>query len=175
LYDGSLQDWSRRTDLAVEGGVPATRGAPISAEELAARLERHEVTIVHLRSDLNAYLASHLPGAVYLHYETLRAAQAGVPGDVLSAAGYAAIWGRIGMRQDRPAYAVQGITPDKQVILYCNTGNEASHAYFALRFLLEYPHVSVYVPSWTEWAERTEWAVDGPGAAAAGQEAGKTP
>jgi len=98
----------------VEGGVPATRGAPISAEELAARLERHEVTIVHLRSDLNAYLASHLPGAVYLHYETLRAAQAGVPGDVLSAAGYAAIWGRIGMRQDRPVYAVQGITPDKQ-------------------------------------------------------------
>lgn len=98
----------------MEGGVPATRGAPISAEELAARLERHEVTIVHLRSDLNAYLASHLPGAVYLHYETLRAAQAGVPGDVLSAAGYAAIWGRIGMRQDRPVYAVQGITPDKQ-------------------------------------------------------------
>jgi thiosulfate/3-mercaptopyruvate sulfurtransferase len=296
LYDGSYQDWTRR-DLKVEGGVAPTKGALISTEELATRMAKDSVTLIDLRSDLNAYLANHVPGAVYLHYETLRAAQAGVPGDVLPAASYAELWGRIGVRRDRPvviyatgdaqnfnatflawllagfrqpevyvldggyakwaaenrplsrlypeiaavkyatdpflldriegehvqhslggkqvaivdvrpadqfagtagaqirrghipgainhfwhddlvtsngvtvwksvdelraAYAAQGITPDKWIIVYCNTGTEASHAYFALHFLLGYPNVQVYVPSWTEWAERTDWPVDGP-------------
>ena len=101
LYDGSYQDWTRR-DLKVEGGVAPTKGALISTEELATRIAKDSVTLIDLRSDLNAYLANHLPGAVYLHYETLRAAQAGVPGDVLPAASYAELWGRIGVRRDRP-------------------------------------------------------------------------
>jgi thiosulfate/3-mercaptopyruvate sulfurtransferase len=297
LYDGSWQDWSRRREYAVEGEVPSTRGALISTEELARRIEGNDVTVIDLRSDLNAYLADHLPNAVYLHYETLRAAANGVPGDVIPAASYAEIWSRIGIRRDRPvviyasgdaqnfnatflvwllagfrqpevylldggyakwtaekrpltrlypevaavaykadpyrldrvegqhvqhmlgnpgvvlvdvrppdqfagtagaqvrrghipgainhpwhddlataggvatwksvdelraAYAAQGITPDKYVIIYCNTGTEASHAYFALHFLLGYPDVRVYVPSWTEWSEHTDWPVDGP-------------
>jgi thiosulfate/3-mercaptopyruvate sulfurtransferase len=52
----------------------------------------------------------------------------------------------------RAGYEAQGITPDKHVILYCNTGTEASHVYFALRNLLGYANVDVYFPSWTDWA-----------------------
>jgi 3-mercaptopyruvate sulfurtransferase SseA len=44
--------------------------------------------------------------------------------------------------------------------VYCNTGTEASHAYFALKHLLGYPKVLVYVPSWTEWSEKSEWPVE---------------
>lgn len=56
----------------------------------------------------------------------------------------------------RVSYERQGVTPDKVVIVYCNTGTEASHLYFALRALLGYPNVRVYVPSWTEWSERED-------------------
>jgi len=301
LYDGSYQDWGRRQDLAVEGGVAPTRGALISTDELAARLAANTVTVVDLRSDLNAYLADHLPGAVYLHYENLRVSGNGVPAGVLPQPAYAELWSRIGIRRDRPVviyasgdaqnfnatflawllagfrqpevyvldggyakwaaegrtltrlypeiatvkysndpylleviegehvqhmlgqqgvvlvdvrpadqfagtagaqvrrghipgavnhfwhddlvttgsttvwkpvealratYVAQGITPDKYVILYCNTGTEASHAYFTLKFLLGYPDVRVYVPSFTQWAENADWPVESADAAA---------
>ena len=52
------------------------------------------------------------------------------------------------------------------MIIYCNTGTEASHAYFALKFLLGYPDVQVYVPSFTQWAENADWPLEGSGAAA---------
>jgi thiosulfate/3-mercaptopyruvate sulfurtransferase len=56
----------------------------------------------------------------------------------------------------RAAYRAQGITPDKDIIVYCNSGTEASHVLFALRYLLGYPRVRIYVGSWTQWAEREE-------------------
>ena len=302
FYDGSFQDWSRQDSLSVVGAAPTAKGGLITTEELARRIAADEVSVIDLRSDLNAYLADHLPGAVYLHYENLRASRAGVPADVLPVESYAEILARIGIRRDRPvviyasgdaqnfnatflawvlagfrhsevrlldggyakwvaegrpltraypeiavkpfaarpylldqiegghvhhalgstrsvivdvrppdqyagtagaqlrrghipgainhfwkddlvttggvtvwkpvevvraAYAAQGITPDKYVIVYCNTGTEASHVYFVLKLLLGYPQVAVYTPSWTEWAEREDWPVEGPGAAAA--------
>lgn len=59
----------------------------------------------------------------------------------------------------RASYEKQGVTPDKEIIAYCNTGTEATHLYFALRNLLGYPRVTVYVPSYTEWAAREELPV----------------
>ena len=53
----------------------------------------------------------------------------------------------------RAEYAAQGITPDREIILYCNSGSEASHLLFALEYLLGYPRVRIYTGSWTEWAE----------------------
>jgi thiosulfate/3-mercaptopyruvate sulfurtransferase len=53
----------------------------------------------------------------------------------------------------RASYAAQGITPDRDIIVYCNTSTEASHVSFALRELLGYPRVRIYVGSWNEWAE----------------------
>ena len=301
LYDGSFEDWTRHEGLPVEGAVAATRGALISTDQLAARLATDSITVVDLRSDLNAYLADHLPGAVYLHYENLRVSAQGVPAGVLPQSAYAEIWSRIGIRRDRPvviyasgdaqnfnatflawllagfrqpevyvldggyakwaaegktltrlypeiatvkyssdpylldviegehvqhmlgqqgvvlvdvrpadqfsgtagaqmrrghipgavshfwhddlvttgsttvwkpvetlraSYLAQGITPDKYVVIYCNTGTEASHAYFALKLLLGYPNVQVYVPSFTQWAENADWPLEGSGAAA---------
>ena len=64
------------------------------------------------------------------------------------------------MTELRAAYEAQGITPDKTVIVYCNTGTEASHAWFALKGLLGYPSVQVYVPSWTGWSEQEDLPVE---------------
>ena len=56
----------------------------------------------------------------------------------------------------RAAYLQEGITPDRDIILYCNTSTEASHLWFVLRALLDYPRVRIYPGSWTEWAERED-------------------
>ncbi len=60
----------------------------------------------------------------------------------------------------RAGYAAQGITPDRDIILYCNSGTEASHVFFALRYLLGYPRVRIYTGSWTQWAEREELPIE---------------
>ena len=51
-----------------------------------------------------------------------------------------------------------GVTPDKEIIPYCNTGYRSAHAYLALR-LLGYPSIRNYVGSWQEWGNRSELPV----------------
>jgi thiosulfate/3-mercaptopyruvate sulfurtransferase len=68
----------------------------------------------------------------------------------------------------RASYAAQGITPDRDVIVYCNGGLESSHVYFTLRALLGYPRVRVYDGSWTEWAAHLELPME-TGASAGGR------
>lgn len=48
-------------------------------------------------------------------------------------------------------YRRVGITPDKEILVYCRTGVRASHAYFVLR-LLGYPKVRLYDGSFVEWS-----------------------
>lgn len=100
----------------------------------------------------------HIPGAVNHYWQ-----------DDLEQEGFGRIW--------KPAdslkatYAAQGITPDKHLILYCNSTTEATHVFFALRYLLGYPNVRIYTGAWTEWAEREELPIEGGRPAA--QTAGK--
>lgn len=60
----------------------------------------------------------------------------------------------------RAEYAGQGITPDRDIIVYCNSGTEASHVYFTLKYLLAYPRVRIYTGAWSEWAERGDLPVE---------------
>ena len=60
----------------------------------------------------------------------------------------------------RRSYTAQGITPERSIIVYCNSATEASHVHFTLRYLLDYPRVRIYVGSWTEWAEREELPIE---------------
>ncbi len=267
----------------------------VSTEELAAWLKQGPVNIVDVRTDGFIYLKDHLPGAVYLNPESLRASDGGIPLQLLSARAYSELFSRLGLSFDRPvviysagetrnidatfvawllagfghprvyllnggyfkwqleqrplareyprirpvdfplgtfrperasldevrraitdrsatlvdarppdqyagqagaqmrrghipgainhywqddltqegfghvwrslaelksAYAKQGITPDRNIIVYCNSTTEASHVHFTLRNLLSYPSVRIYVGSWTEWAERADLPVE---------------
>lgn len=53
----------------------------------------------------------------------------------------------------RAILEARGATPEKKIIVYCNTGYRSAHAYLAMR-LLGYAHVRNYVGSWQEWGNR---------------------
>jgi thiosulfate/3-mercaptopyruvate sulfurtransferase len=61
----------------------------------------------------------------------------------------------------RKMYGDAGVTPDREVITYCQGGYRAAHSYLALR-LLGYPRVRMYVGSWKEWGDREELPVEIP-------------
>lgn len=52
--------------------------------------------------------------------------------------------------QIRARHEAVGITPDQEVITYCQAGVRAAHAAIALR-LAGYPNVRIYDGSWAEW------------------------
>ena len=62
----------------------------------------------------------------------------------------------------RARFEELGVTPDKEIIPYCQTGYRSAHAYFALR-LLGYPRVRNYLGSWNEWGNRQELPIEVPG------------
>jgi thiosulfate/3-mercaptopyruvate sulfurtransferase len=61
----------------------------------------------------------------------------------------------------RAIYEQAGVTPDKEVVAYCQGGYRAAHAYLALR-LLGYPRVRNYTGSWKEWGDREELPIETP-------------
>jgi len=50
-------------------------------------------------------------------------------------------------------YADLGVTPDKEIVVYCNTGIYAANTYFILK-ALGFPNVRVYDYSWVEWCQK---------------------
>jgi thiosulfate/3-mercaptopyruvate sulfurtransferase len=61
----------------------------------------------------------------------------------------------------RAMYEDAGVTPDREVLAYCQGGYRAANAYVALR-LLGYPRVRNYVGSWKEWGDREELPIEVP-------------
>ncbi len=51
----------------------------------------------------------------------------------------------------RQLYGGEGITQDKDIVVYCRIGERSSHTWFVLHELLGYPTVRNYDGSWTEW------------------------
>ena len=124
---------SRREPAAEAVAAPRLLPSLISTEQLAARQRAGRVSVIDVRSDLFTYLESHLPGSVYLNTETLRASSAGVPAQLLSAAAYAELFGRLGLSFDVPA------------VIYSagETGN--INATFLAWLLAGFGHPEVYV------------------------------
>ncbi|MEM9791193.1 MAG: rhodanese-like domain-containing protein [Planctomycetota bacterium] len=59
----------------------------------------------------------------------------------------------------RAMLEAQGVTRDKQVVLYCQTATRVSLPYLVMRDL-GYPRVSIYDASWFEWGNRDDTPID---------------
>ncbi|HEX9779033.1 MAG TPA: rhodanese-like domain-containing protein [Geopsychrobacteraceae bacterium] len=73
-------------------------------------------------------------------------------------------------------YADKGATSDKEIYMYCHSGDRAAHAYLQLKHLLKYPALKLYPGGWEQWggiislpAEGQVWLWDAPKPAAAAE------
>ena len=80
----------------------------------------------------------HIPGAKNVFWETT------LEGDEVK------VWKK---KEDlERLFAESGVTKDKEVIVHCRTGREASHVYFTLKYVLGFSRVRLYRGSWLEWS-----------------------
>ena len=159
VLDGGFGAW-------IKAGLPVTREAappPKSAwtgtpqagtiatwRDVKDRLGNPDVVILDTRSDeeyhgtlVRAKRGGAIPGAA--HVEWTR--NLGPDGSFKPAA------------ELRAMYEQAGVTPDKEVVTYCQGGYRAAHGYLALR-LLGYPRVRNYVGSWKEWGDRLDLPIE---------------
>ena len=64
-------------------------------------------------------------------------------------------------RELQQMYEAAGVTPDREVVTYCQGGYRAAHSYLALR-LAGYPRVRNYIGSWKEWGDRVDLPIERP-------------
>jgi len=80
----------------------------------------------------------HIPGARNIFWETT------LEGDEIR------IWKK---KEDLEKLFIESkVTKDKEIIVHCRTGKEASHLYFTLKYLLGFSNVRLYRGSWVEWS-----------------------
>lgn len=86
----------------------------------------------------------HIPGAASIPW-----AQAANPDQTFKSA-----------EELKALYEGKGITPDKDVVVYCRIGERSSHSWFVLHELLGYKNVRNYDGSWTEWGNSVRVPVE---------------
>lgn len=162
IVDGGLRGWS-------EAGLPVTQeyfGNPpgalpetmhpeiaIDLEELLERKDQPGVVLVDARPH-NEYIGDddvwlrkgHIPGAISFHWARLMADD--------------------NTHQFRPFEEVQeelaaaGLTPDREMVVYCGTSREGSLLRFYLRHVAGYPNVRLYEGSWKEYVSLPQYPAE---------------
>lgn len=134
------RDVPRVKRVAFNTSVDESRLA--TKEYLRANLGKKAILILDVRSpkeyrgeDRRADRGGHIPGAVNVEWTNNLVPETAVfkPFKALE-----------------ELYQGAGITNDKEVVVYCQSGMRASHTYFVLR-LLGYQRVRLYDGSWQEW------------------------
>jgi len=143
LLDGDFSAWGREHPVSTDpvDRDPATyevvepADSPlVGLEAVAAAVEDPDAVIVDTRED-REYADGHIPGAVWLDWREL------VDDETRGLKPEASL---------REILEGRGITPETDVLLYCNTARRISHTYVVLRHL-GYPSLSFYEGSLTEW------------------------
>jgi thiosulfate/3-mercaptopyruvate sulfurtransferase len=143
LLDGDFSAWQREhpttTDVPdvepTEYRAAFDEGGPlVPIETVREALSAPDTVIVDTREEWE-YEEGHIPGAVRLDWlELVDRESRGLRPDA----------------ENRETLESRGITPDKRVLLYCNTARRISHTYVVLRHLA-YEDLAFYEGSLTEW------------------------
>jgi thiosulfate/3-mercaptopyruvate sulfurtransferase len=161
VLDGGFPAWTR-AGLAVTTEVTtpvpsswhgeATPAVLATWDQVRDRLGATDVAIVDTRTaaeyygeQVRAKRGGAIPGAVHLEW-TQNLSPDGTYKSV---------------HDLRAMYAALGVTPDREVVTYCQGGYRAAHTYLALR-LLGFPRVRAYTGSWKEWGDREDLPIEHP-------------
>ncbi len=161
MLDGGMQEWKAAGFApTTEATSPKGAGFKISerrevlatAEDVLQSLTKKDVSILDTRSraeyvgtQIRAARGGAIPGAIHIEWT-----------DNLDAGGK--------FKPDvelKAMYSRAGITPDKEVISYCQGGYRAAHSYVALR-LIGFPKIRNYIGSWKEWGDRADLPIEQP-------------
>ena len=117
--------------------------AVVDKHYILARLGQPDLALLDTRTpaeftglDLRAARGGHIPGAVNLPWTDAMDPQR-----------------QLRLRPDpvlRKLLEQRGVTPDKDVVVYCQTHHRSAHTYWVLRYL-GYPRVRGYSGAWSEW------------------------
>jgi len=161
MLDGGIQAWKAAgrpvTTEAISpkaASFKSTNRSEVLAtvNDVLHSLNRKDICILDTRSD-GEYLGTHvraarggaIPGAIHIEWT-----------QNLDASGNFKSDGEL-----KAMYEKAGITPDKEVIPYCQGGYRSAHSYVALR-LIGFPKVRNYIGSWKEWGDRSDLPIEKP-------------
>ena len=160
LLDGGLGAWlagGLPTDEGIETPVPSQyraridRGAWLDTAEVLDRIDDPDAVILDVRSaaehrgdDVRAARGGHIPGAVHMEWTALMDRKR-----MLRLKPEAEL---------RELLETRGVTPDREVVVHCQTHHRSSHTWVVLR-ALGYPPVRAYPGSWAEWGNRSDTPV----------------
>lgn len=161
LLNGGLEAWQAAGFALQSGEIRPTEGdielhrtgaGVRNAEDILVRLGRKDVVLLDARSaseyvghDVRSARGGHIPGAV--HFEWSRAEDP------------------YGHHRFRPANVLRdelaaiGVTPDKEVIAYCQTHRRSCVSWFTLR-LLGFEKVYGYPGAWSDWGNRQDLPIE---------------
>lgn len=126
--------------VEVQAGRPAGERLA-TLDWLLDRLGDPELALVDTRTPAE-YAAGHIPGSVLLPWE-----------QNLEEVGPTTRFRHAG--ELCAHFEASGVTLDKAVVTYCQTGARSAHTYFTLR-LLGYPQIRNYDGSWQEWSAMSD-------------------